>query len=239
VVVVIPTYNERGNIHPLVERIDRVRRRVRSLDLEVLFVDDSSPDRTGTVIKEVSKSLGYVHLLTRASKEGIGKAYLEGFEFALQHFSPSVVVQMDGDLQHPPELIPELVNRVLNGADVVVASRNVSGGGKLGWSRDRVLVSWGANSLARAILGLQQKDVTSGFKAYSREMVEELTSRKLHSSSFSYQEETLLIAKATNRKVEEVPFTFVARQTGRSKLMSRDILRFVKSVIEMRVRPPN
>jgi len=199
--VVVPTYNERENVMPLIERISAVRRSTREVDIEVLFVDDSSPDGTGEAVKEATGQYDFVHLLTRPKKEGIGRAFLDGFRFALERFDPAVVVQMDGDLQHPPEIIPELIHTVLDGADVALASRKVEGGKTVGWSRRRTLLSWGANWFARIVLGLEQKDVSSGFKAYSREMVEELTSRRLSSTSFSYQEETLLVAKRTGKKV--------------------------------------
>jgi len=235
-VVVVPTYNERENVRPLIERISAVRRSEREVEIEVLFVDDSSPDGTG---EEVNRAMGqyeFVHLLTRPKKEGIGRAFLDGFRFALERFSPTVVVQMDGDLQHPPEIIPELIHSVLEGADVAIASRKVKGGKTSGWSRRRILLSWGANWLARIVLGLDQKDVSSGFKAYSREMVEELTSRKLSSSSFSYQEETLLVAKRSGKKVVEIPFTFSARKAGKTKFKTADILRFLKAILAMRFK---
>ena len=236
-VVVVPTYNERDNVRTLIERISAVRRSEREVDIEVLFVDDSSPDGTGEEVKQAMGQYEFVHLLTRPKKEGIGRAFLDGFRFALDRFSPTVVVQMDGDLQHPPEVIPELVHSVLEGADVAIASRKVEGGKTVGWSRRRVLLSWGANWLARIILGLDQKDVSSGFKAYSRGMVKELTSRKLSSSSFSFQEETLFVAKRTEKKVVEIPFTFAARETGKTKFRTADIFRFVKAIISMRFKP--
>ncbi len=208
------------------------------LDLQVLFVDDSSPDGTGHAIADAAKEYPYVHLLTRPAKEGIGRAFLDGFAFALDRLDPTVVIQMDSDLQHPPELIPELIHTVLQGADVALASRNVKGGKKVGWSRRRRLTSWGANWLARLLLGLDEKDVTSGFKAYSRGMVEELISREIRSQSFSYQVETLLIARITQMRVEEVPFTFVARKSGKSKFKSGDIFRFLRSIFSMRFSPP-
>jgi len=235
-VVVVPTYNERENVRPLIERISAVRRSVGEVDIEVLFVDDSSPDGTGEEVREAMGQYNFVHLLTRPKKEGIGRAFLEGFKFAVERFEPTVVVQMDGDLQHPPEIIPELIHSVLEGADVAIASRKVEGGKTVGWSRRRILVSWGANWLARIVLGLEQKDVTSGFKAYSRGTVEELTSRKLSSSSFSYQEETLLVAKRAGKKAVEIPFTFSARKAGRTKFKTADILRFLKAILVMRYK---
>ena len=235
-VVVVPTYNERENVRPLIERISAVRRSVGEVDIEVLFVDDSSPDGTGQEVREAMGQYNFVHLLTRPKKEGIGRAFLEGFRFAVERFDPTVVVQMDGDLQHPPEIIPELIHSVLEGADVAIASRKVEGGKTVGWSRRRILVSWGANWLARIVLGLEQKDVTSGFKAYSRGTVEELTSRKLSSSSFSYQEETLLVAKRAGKKAVEIPFTFSARKAGRTKFKTADILRFLKAILVMRYK---
>jgi len=213
-----------------------MRRSEREVDIEVLFVDDSSPDGTGDEVKQAMSRYEFVHLLTRPKKEGIGRAFLDGFRFALERFDPAVVVQMDGDLQHPPEIIPELIHSVLEGADVAIASRKVKGGMTVGWSKRRILLSWGANWLARIVLGLEQKDVSSGFKAYSRGMVEELTSRKLTSSSFSYQEETLLVAKRAGKRVVEIPFTFTARKAGKTKFKTADILRFLRAILAMRYK---
>ena len=235
-VVVVPTYNERENVRPLIERISAMRRSEREVDIEVLFVDDSSPDGTGDEVKQAMSRYEFVHLLTRPKKEGIGRAFLDGFRFALERFDPAVVVQMDGDLQHPPEVIPQLIHSVLEGADVAIASRKVEGGMTVGWSKRRILLSWGANWLARIVLGLEQKDVSSGFKAYSRGMVEELTSRKLTSSSFSYQEETLLVAKRAGKRVVEIPFTFTARKAGKTKSKTADILRFLRAILAMRYK---
>ena len=235
-VVVVPTYNERENVRPLIERISAMRRSEREVDIEVLFVDDSSPDGTGDEVKQAMSRYEFVHLLTRPKKEGIGRAFLDGFRFALERFDPAVVVQMDGDLQHPPEVIPQLIHSVLEGADVAIASRKVEGGMTVGWSKRRILLSWGANWLARIVLGLEQKDVSSGFKAYSRGMVEELTSRKLTSSSFSYQEETLLVAKRAGKRVVEIPFTFTARKAGKTKFKTADILRFLRAILAMRYK---
>jgi len=213
-----------------------MRRSEREVDIEVLFVDDSSPDGTGDEVKQAMSRYEFVHLLTRPKKEGIGRAFLDGFRFALERFDPAVVVQMDGDLQHPPEIIPELIHSVLEGADVAIASRKVKGGMTVGWSKRRILLSWGANWFARIVLGLEQKDVSSGFKAYSRGMVEELTSRKLTSSSFSYQEETLLVAKRAGKRVVEIPFTFTARKAGKTKFKTADILRFLRAILAMRYK---
>ncbi len=235
-VVVVPTYNERENVRPLLERISAVRRAARDVDVEVLFVDDSSPDGTGEAVRKAMVEYDFVHLLTRPVKEGIGRAFADGFSFALGTLDPSVLVQMDGDLQHPPEIIPRLIRSVLDGADVALASRKVEGGKTVGWSRRRILISWGANWLARLVLGLSQKDVSSGFKAYSRRMVEELISRRL-SSSFSYQEETLLVAKRTGKRVVEIPFTFSARMVGRSKFRTSDIFRYLGGILAIRFRP--
>ena len=213
-----------------------MRRSEREVDIEVLFVDDSSPDGTGDEVKQAMSRYEFVHLLTRPKKEGIGRAFLDGFRFALERFDPAVVVQMDGDVQHPPEIIPELIHSVLEGADVAIASRKVKGGMTVGWSKRRILLSWGANWFARIVLGLEQKDVSSGFKAYSRGMVEELTSRKLTSSSFSYQEETLLVAKRAGKRVVEIPFTFTARKAGKTKFKTADILRFLRAILAMRYK---
>src|SRR5712692_1171265 len=162
VCVVVPTYNERENVHALVESIEEARLN----DLSVLFVDDSSPDGTAEEVRRVAESRPWVRILVRENKRGIGSAYQDGFKEAILQTRATILVEMDADLQHPASALPELLEAIGRGADVAVASRYVEGGGISGWSRWRRLLSRGANAYARTLLRLQVRDTTSGFRAY-------------------------------------------------------------------------
>ena len=233
-VVVLPTYNERENVPAVIDRVIPIRDEVKPIDFHVLFVDDNSPDGTGDVIRKLIERNDFIHLLTRKGKLGLGTAYLDGFRFALEVLDASIVLEMDSDLQHPPEKIPELIKTVEGGADLVIASRYVRGGGQRGWSRRRVIVSKGANWLARFVLQLGVKDVTTGFRAMDAKAARELVNSKLSSSGFSFQVETMKILKDKGMKITEIPFIFETRAFGKSKLSRSEITRFAKTVFRLR-----
>jgi dolichol-phosphate mannosyltransferase len=233
-VVVLPTYNERENVPAVIDRVIPVRDEVKPIDFHVLFVDDNSPDGTADVIRKLIERYDFIHLLTRKGKLGLGTAYVDGFRFALEVLDASIVLEMDSDLQHPPEKIPELIKTVEGGADLVIASRYVRGGGQKGWSRRRVIVSKGANWLARFVLQLGVKDVTTGFRAMGAKAARELVNSKLSSSGFSFQLETIKILKDKGMKITEIPFIFETRAFGISKLSRSEITRFAKTVVRLR-----
>jgi len=235
IVVVIPTYDERENVEPLIERIWDVRGDVNG-ELHILFVDDGSPDGTGEAVRESMKDRGFVHLLERGSKKGLGTAYLDGFRNAIDSLDPSIFVQMDSDLQHPPEKVKPLVEAVIAGADAAVGSRYVKGGSFRGLDGSRKVLSWGANWLARSVLGLSVKDTTTGFKALSRRAVETLLGVKMHSEGFIFQVESLYVFKQNGLSTVEVPFVFGLREKGRSKMSDKEVWEFFKSVMAMRFR---
>ena len=227
----MPTYNERVNIHPLVAAVAAAA----VPNLYLLFVDDSSPDGTGDEIQEVASGQPWVHILVRKSKMGIGGAYRDGFTLAVTSLSPEVVVEMDADLQHPPKVLGALVDAVVAGADVAVASRYIEGGGVSGWSRPRRLVSRVANSYARTLLRLPVRDCTSGFRAFNRKAVAQLLASDLPSAGFEFQVGALRVLK-TGMKIAEVPYTFVPRAAGESKLGWADALKFAVRVFRMALR---
>jgi dolichol-phosphate mannosyltransferase len=235
VVVILPTYNEKENIAPIVEKLSQVRSTLGS-DMQILFVDDGSPDGTAGEIGSIMKERDYVHILERGGKKGLGTAYLDGFRYAKETFHPSVFVQMDADLQHPAEKVKPLVDAVRGGADVAVGSRHVEGGSTKGLNRRRRTISWGANWLARNLLGLKVRDATTGFKALSARAVDTLLRVRLYSSGFIYQVESLYVFKQNGLKMVEVPFVFEVREKGSSKMSGGEIGEYFWSVLEMRSR---
>jgi dolichol-phosphate mannosyltransferase len=226
--VVIPTYNEKENVGPLVDAL----RSARAADVEVLFVDDSSPDGTADRVRELAAREPWVHLMVRETKKGIGSAYRDGFRQAIETLDPDVLVEMDADLQHPPEALRGLLEAVEGGADVAVASRYVRGGGIEGWGRGRRLVSAGANALARGLLGLSVRDCTSGFRAYKKAAAAKIVQANLPAKGFEFQVATLHLLKG-EVKVVEVPYFFRSRKVGESKLGARDMARFLLNVLRM------
>ncbi|MGA2198552.1 MAG: polyprenol monophosphomannose synthase [Nitrososphaerales archaeon] len=235
VAVILPTYNERENIAPLFERLASIRPSL-GMDLHLLFVDDGSPDGTAAEISKLVNEHDYVHLLEREGKMGLGTAYLDGFRRAIEIINPAVFVQMDSDLQHPPERVRPLVEAVVGGADVAVGSRYVEGGSFEGLKGSRKMVSRGANWLARSVLGLSVHDTTTGFKALDRRAVDTILNVRLHSRGFIFQVESLYVFKENGLKMVEVPFVFELRERGASKMSDKEVWEFLRSVVAMRFR---
>lgn len=219
--MVVPTYNERENVKALVESIEEAN----LADLSVLFVDDSSPDGTAEEVRRVAESKPWVRILVRENKRGIGSAYQDGFKEAVSQAGASILVEMDADLQHPASALPRLIDAIAGEADVAVASRYVEGGGISGWSIWRRLISRAANAYARRLLRLPIRDATSGFRAYTRRAAEELARSRLPAKGFEFQVAALYHLK-DDFKIVEVPYIFVTRKAGKSKLKLGDTLRF-------------
>ncbi|MBI3840485.1 MAG: polyprenol monophosphomannose synthase [Thaumarchaeota archaeon] len=228
VCAVVPTYNERGNIIPLVEAV----KAAKVPGLSLLFVDDSSPDGTGDEIERLALMESWIRVLVRGKKAGIGSAYQDGFREANATQNPDVVLEMDADLQHPPSAIADLVRALARGADVAVGSRYAPGGSIVGWSLPRKLVSKVANSYARLLLSLPVKDATSGFRAYSRRAAIMVSEAELPAKGFEFQVATLKLLK-TEMKIVKVPYAFAPRTSGRSKLGVGDMGRFFFAVLRL------
>ncbi|RKN44756.1 polyprenol monophosphomannose synthase [Streptomyces hoynatensis] len=217
VLVIIPTYNEADNLPGLLTRVRAVRP-----SCEVLVADDNSPDGTGKLADEAASRDPGVHVLHRRGKEGLGAAYLAGFAWGLER-GYDVLVEMDGDGSHQPEELPRLLTAVRNGADVVLGSRWVPGGRIVHWPRYRELLSRGGSGYARLLLGLPVRDVTGGFRAFRRHVLEGGFLSDVASQGYCFQVDLAHRAVRAGHRVAEVPITFVEREYGDSK-MSRDIV---------------
>ena len=220
--MIIPTYNERDNLEELLQRIDSA---LKGRDYEVIIVDDDSPDRTWELAQKLSEKYP-VKVIRRTEEKGLSSAVIRGFKEA----SGDVFVVMDADLQHPPEKIPELLERIENGADVAIGSRYVKGGRVENWYWYRKLISKGAILLGRLALPKIRdiKDPVSGFFALRREVVE---NAQLNPIGFKILMEILI--KGNYERVEEVPFTFGLRRAGESKLGGKTILKYIKHVYRL------
>nr|MBA2601912.1 polyprenol monophosphomannose synthase [Actinomycetota bacterium] len=209
--VIVPTYNERGNLREVVERTLGA-----GADIDLLIVDDASPDGTGALAKEMGETEPRANVLEREGKRGLGTAYVLGFGWALQRGYPAIV-EMDADLSHDPADLPRLLS-ALEDADLAIGSRYIDGGHVRNWGAIRRALSSAANLYARVWLGYRVRDSTSGFRAYRRDTLlgQELSS--IRSEGYTFQiEMTRRVARAGGRIVE-VPITFVERASGRSKL---------------------
>ena len=211
--VIIPTYNEKENIKNILTAIDKLSRN----DTEILVVDDSSPDGTAEIVKNVIPKLKTpIHLLVRKNKNGLGKAYVEGFKWALKG-DYDFVISMDADFSHDPQDLPKLIDASKE-YDIVIGSRYIKGGKIIGWDIKRQLNSRLANLFTRIALGLKAKDVTAGFKRYKTSFLEELNLDSLISSGYAFQVEMVFRSKAAPKQILEVPITFVDRRVGQSKI---------------------
>ena len=211
VLVVVPTYDERLNLEPVVAR---VRSAVPHAD--VLVVDDASPDGTGEVADRLAAEDGQVHVLHRVGKQGLGSAYLAGFGWGLQR-GYDVLVEMDADGSHQPEQLPDLL-AALADADLVLGSRWVPGGSVVNWPRSRELLSRGGNTYVRVALGLRLRDATGGFRAFRRETLDKLDLDAVASQGYCFQVDLARRAVSQGLRVVEVPIEFVEREHGVSKM---------------------
>lgn len=215
--MIIPTYNERENLGPIA---GRVRSAVPSADL--LIVDDNSPDGTGNLAGELAAADGYIHVLHRDAKVGLGAAYIAGFEWALER-GYDIIVEMDADGSHQPEELPRLL-KALADADLVLGSRWVPGGKVLNWPMSRTVLSRGANTYARIMLAMPLHDATAGYRAYRAATLRKIGLDNVESQGYCFQIDLALRTVRSGLKVVEIPITFVDRTRGRSK-MSNSIVR--------------
>jgi dolichol-phosphate mannosyltransferase len=217
VLVLTPTYNERLNLEPVVARL-----RAAVPDVDVLVIDDGSPDGTGAVADRLAAADPAVHVLHRAQKAGLGAAYVAGFRWGLAE-GYDVLVEMDADGSHQPEQLPALLE-ALRDADLVLGSRWVPGGSVSDWPARREALSRGGNAYVRVVLGLGLRDATGGFRAFRRGVLEAIDLSSVESHGYCFQVDLAWRALRQGARVVEVPISFVERVHGRSK-MSGSIVR--------------
>jgi len=227
-VVCLPTYNERENIEPML-------RALGDKGVRVLVIDDNSPDRTGELADRLAQELGYVDVLHRERKEGLGPAYLAGFRHALAS-DAELVLEMDCDFSHDPDYVPRLIAAVEDGADLALGSRYVPGGGVRNWGLLRRLISAGGSFYARVILGVEVRDLTGGFKCYRRAVLEAIDLDAVESKGYAFQIETTYRALRAGFKVVEVPITFADREVGGSKMSKAIVAEAIWKVPGLRLK---
>jgi dolichol-phosphate mannosyltransferase len=231
--LILPTYNEAENVDPLV-RAALPRLAEASPEHRVLIVDDSSPDGTGEIADRLAAELDSVEVLHRDRKEGLGRAYLAGFELALGR-DAELVLEMDSDFSHDPADLPRLI-RAAADADLVLGSRYVRGGGVADWGLVRRSVSRGGSWYARTLLRVPIRDLTGGFKCFRREVLEAIDLSGVHSNGYGFQIELTYRALRAGFRVGEVPIVFRDRRAGSSKMTARIALEAMWKVPALRLR---
>jgi dolichol-phosphate mannosyltransferase len=228
--VVLPTYNERENIEHMMAAV-----LAQADDMDVLVIDDNSPDGTGRIADALARTQPHrVHVMHRNGKLGLGTAYIEGFSWALAR-DYEFIFEMDCDFSHDPADLLRLRSAVADqGADVAIGSRWVPGGGTRNWSFLRTFISRGGSIYARLILGVPVSDLTSGFKCFSRHVLERLDLASVRSNGYAFQVEMNYRCHEREFRIAEVPIVFVDRRVGKSKMGSHIVLEAMLVVLSLR-----
>jgi dolichol-phosphate mannosyltransferase len=216
--VCLPTYNERENLEPMLRALGEVL----GANDRVLVIDDGSPDGSGEIAERLKSELDFVDVLHREQKEGLGRAYIAGFAWALEH-DADLVLEMDCDFSHNPADVPRLIEAA-DEADLVLGSRYVAGGGTRNWSRVRRAISVGGSFYARTLLHVPIRDLTGGFKCYRCEVIEAIEPGTISARGYAFQIETTYRALRANFRVREIPIIFADREVGGSKMGKRIVL---------------
>lgn len=226
--IVTPTYNEKENLPVFAAGV-----RAALPDADLLVVDDNSPDGTGDLADEMAAKDPHVRVLHRPGRLGLGTAYLEAFQRGLAE-GYDRFFEMDADLSHDARYLPDFVRALDEGADVVIGSRNVAGGGVEGWGLGRHVLSKGGSLYSRTILGLSIRDLTSGYKAFNRRALEAIDLGAIRSNGYSFQVELTYRALRRGMRVTEVPIIFVDRRAGHSKMNSKIFAEAIGMVWKLR-----
>lgn len=212
--VIIPTYNEADNILAIMREVLK-----QNSDLEILVVDDKSPDKTAELVETEMLKNKRIHLLKRSGKLGLGSAYVAGFKYAIEH-QYDFIFEMDADFSHDPQMLPVLLTEMAD-QDLVIGSRYVSGINVVNWPMQRLLLSFFAANYVRFITGMPVKDPTSGFKCFRRKVLESIDLDSILSDGYSFQIEMHFRTWHKDFRIKEIPITFTDRRSGQSKMSKR------------------
>lgn len=230
-VVIIPTYNEKENIENIINAVFAL-----PVMFDVLIIDDNSPDGTAAIVERMQKQWdGRLHLLKRSGKLGLGTAYIMGFKWCL-NAGYEFIIEMDSDFSHPPKKLLELRQACLDGADVAIGSRYVSGVNVVNWPMGRVIMSYYASAYVRIVTGMNVRDTTAGFVCYRRNVLEAIDLDKIRFKGYAFQIEMKFTAFKMGCRIKEVPIIFVNRVLGTSKMNSSIFGEAVFGVLQLRIR---
>lgn len=230
-VAIIPTYNEKENIENIINAVFAL-----PVMFDVLIIDDNSPDGTAAIVERMQKQWdGRLHLLKRSGKLGLGTAYIMGFKWCL-NAGYEFIIEMDADFSHPPKKLLELRQACLDGADVAIGSRYVSGVNVVNWPMGRVIMSYYASAYVRIVTGMNVRDTTAGFVCYRRNVLEAIDLDKIRFKGYAFQIEMKFTAFKMGCRIKEVPIIFVNRVLGTSKMNSSIFGEAVFGVLQLRIR---
>jgi len=226
--VIIPTYNEKDNIRNVISRLD-------DFYVDILIIDDNSPDGTAIIVKEIMQEKEHLHIMEREGKLGLGTAYVAGFKWALErHYE--YICEMDADLSHNPDDIPRLLERCSQAdTDMTIGSRYCKGVNVVNWPLKRLLLSYGASKYTRIITGLKIADPTAGFKCFSRKVLENINLDGIKSSGYSFQIEMNFRAWLKGYRISEIPIIFTERTEGKSKMSNAIIFEAIFMVWKLKI----
>jgi len=227
--VIIPTYNEAQNVEKIVTEVLQ-----QSEIVEVLIVDDNSPDGTADLVKKMMENNTRVHLIQREKKMGLGTAYVAGFKYAIQH-QFDFVFEMDADFSHNPKEIPIMLSK-MDGCDLLIGSRYVKGVNVVNWPMKRLILSYSANIYTRVITGMPVHDATAGFKCYKRKVLEAIDLDSIRSNGYAFQIETNFLAWKKGFVIKEMPIVFVDRRVGVSKMNKKIVYEAAFMVWKLKAR---
>ncbi len=211
ILVIIPTYNEIENIQNIIPEV-----LIQDDRIEILVIDDNSPDGTADAVETISTKNKKVHLMRRPEKLGLGTAYVAGFHYALAR-KYDLIFEMDADFSHDPKEIPKFI-AAMNNYDLVIGSRYIKGVNVVNWPMSRLILSWAANLYTRVVTGLPIRDSTAGYKCFRREVLEKIDLDRIHSDGYAFQIEIHFKAWKRGYRLLEIPITFVDRNLGESKM---------------------
>jgi dolichol-phosphate mannosyltransferase len=226
--IVTPTYNEKDNLPRFIDAV-----RGAAPEADILVVDDASPDGTGDLADEIAANDAHVRVMHRAGKQGLGTAYIQAFQQGLAE-GYERFLEMDADLSHDVRYLADFFRALDDGADVVIGSRNIPGGGVEGWGIGRHFISKGGSIYSRTILGLGVKDLTSGYKGFTRRALEAIDLANVRSNGYSFQIEMTYRCALKGMEIKEVPIVFVDRRAGHSKMSRKIFLEAVGVVWKLR-----
>jgi len=226
IAIVIPTYNEKEALPSLIEKIfDKIRPLVE--ELHVVIVDDSSPDGTADIARNLGEKFQKISVIQRPGKMGLGAAYKDGFTHVLQKLESNLIVQMDADHSHDPSELANMIEKIVD-YDFIIASRHVTGSSVIGWGLGRKVTHSIAGAIAKVSANIDIDDCTSGFRMFKREALEKIEFNKIEADGFAFQIEVLYQLKQKGLHGLEVPTTFVNRTEGESKMDNSEVIQFIK-----------
>ena len=232
--VIIPTYNEAENIRPLLESLEAVFESVSGYCMDIVIADDRSPDGTGDIVSDLAQTYGNISTML-GEKEGMGAAYVRVLPHVLDSYD--VILTMDADFSHPPEMIPQFLEKIDSGCDVVIGSRYTKGGGAPDWPVRRQLISFSANMMARIVAGLYHvHDCTSNYRAIRTSVLKKIPLERLSTKGYAFVTTTLWEYNKQKSCICEIPLIFYDRKKGKTKLGLRDIIEFLFNCFRLRMR---